>query len=442
MKLHVKCLIMKKILFVIMAFLLTVSVSAENYYVKPAGADANSGATWALGKKDLQITINNAAAGDTIFVSAGVYNGGFIMREGINVMGGYTANTTKPRERILPVIATNDAQLSILDGANTQRTLTQIMDFATATVWDGFVIRNGNPEKSEIAAGYLVYARDGKSVVAVVYDYNSTTGIGKMMSVAEIQSPWGGYQAEFSELPCLGSAANDMNGAENTEIIVEMFGETNSDFKNNYKPNGNYAANWCNELSAGGFTDWHLPATGEWQEVFAQKNAINNVMIATGAKPANGYWTSNHAGELLAWAFYLENGKPIPILKYIEKNVRAIRSFQKSELTAISPVEGSVLLCNNGELKNCTIDNMSTHVVDVGNASVNLEVFPNPVRHHETMTVITENEMNRLQLMDMSGKIIFFKKITGNETAIVAPLNPGVYVLRLENGKTAKVVVY
>jgi hypothetical protein len=432
---------MIKFYFTSIALFIAISASASNYYVKPAGADANGGANWSLAKKSLQNTINAAAEGDSIFVAAGVYSGGFMMREGITVMGGYTANTAKPRERILPADAANDAQLSILDGGNTQRALTQLVDFATPTVWDGFVIRNGNPANREIAAGYLVYAKDGASIVGVVYAYNATSGNGKMLSVQGIQSSWGGYQTEFSELPCRRVAAADMNGAENTEIIVEKFGETNPDFKNDYKPNGNYAANWCKKLSAGGFSDWYLPSAGEWQEVFAQKNAIYNVLLATSVKLTNGCWTSNHAGDLLAWAFYLENGKPFPVLKHLEKNVCAIHSFQKSELTEITPAEGSVLLQNNGELKNCLVDGASVTYNELGNVSTNFEVFPNPVRQNETITVKTENEIGHLQVTDISGKIIFSKRITGNETSIVAP-NPGVYVLRLENGKTCKVVVY
>ena len=434
---------MKKIHIASIFFLITITVSATNYHVKPTGLDSNNGSNWNLARQSLQNMMNNAVAGDTIFVAAGVYYGGFMMREGITVMGGYTANTTKPRERILPADATNNSQISILDGGNTQRTLTQLVNFETQTVWDGFVIRNGNPTNREITAGYLVYAKNGERIVAVVYEYNSATETGKMMSIEEIQSSWGGYQTKFSELPCLGSPADDMNGANHTDMIVEKFGKTNPDFKDNYTPNGNYAAHWCKELSAGGFSGWYLPAAGEWQEIFKQKTAISNVMIASSRKVANGYWTSNHAGELSAWIFYLENGKSVPVLKYIEKNVRAIRSFQKNELTAITPVEGCVLLQNNGILKNCLVDGMIVNYIETGNTSTeNLEIFPNPVKHNEAITVKTENEIGNLQLIDISGKIILSKKITENETTIVVPAISGMYVLRLENGKTSKIVVY
>ena len=428
-------MIMKKIQIASIALLFAVSVSANNYYVKMNGADVNNGTSWNLAKNDLQNAINHATAGDTIFVAAGVYSGGFIMREGINVMGGYTANPEKPRERILPADAVNDVQWSILDGGNKQRTLTQIADFATQTVWDGFVVRNGIPVKREIAAGYLVHALNGANIVAVVYQYNPTTETGKMISVADIQSSWGGYQTELSELPCLGSAADGMNGVENTEIIVEKFGETNPDFKDNYMPNGNYAANWCKELSIGGFTGWHLPSADEWQEVFAQKNAINNAMIPA-KKHINGYWTSNHAGNLLAWAFYLENGKMKPTLKYIEKNVRAIRSFQKSELPAITAIESSVFLQNNGTLKNCFVDNMNVNYVDFNNAQAqNCVVFPNPANDFVYIGGF-ENEDITVYIYNLAGGLV---KQTNRSYINVSDLNNGIYLLKLTT-KTNTVV--
>ena len=107
---------------------------------------------------------------------------------------------------------------------------------------------------------------------------------------------------------------------------------------------------------------------------------ITIVMTATSVKPANGYWTGNHAGNLLAWTFYLENGKSFLNLKYMEKNVRAIRSFLKNELVEITPVEGSVLLQNNGELKNCMVDGASFTYHELGDVSTRFEVFPNPVQ--------------------------------------------------------------
>ena len=62
------------------------------YYVKPggsAGTAAASATSWATACADLQAVIGVANLNDTVFVAAGVYKGGFIMKEGVQVYGGF-----------------------------------------------------------------------------------------------------------------------------------------------------------------------------------------------------------------------------------------------------------------------------------------------------------------------------------------------------------------
>lgn len=428
---------MKKLHITIITLFIAITVSGTNYHVKPTGTDTYSGSSWTLAKRSLQNTINNASPGDTIFVAAGVYSGGFMMREGITVMGGYTGNTSIPRDRILPAKALNESQMSILDGGDIQRSLTQIVDFIMPTFWDGFVIRNGTLVSSDAAVGSLIYAENGTDIIGIVYQFDGENG--KMLSFTETKKPWDGYQVEFTELPYLGMPANDMNGEENTQLIIDKFAETSTtlypaEFKN--------AATWCKSLSE----DWHLPSVGEWLEVYAAKSEINNILIAANSRLANGYWTSNHAGELSAWAFYFENGKSVPTLKYIAKNVRAIRSFMASELPTPATSESSVLLKNNGILDNCFVDGKPVNYVpvdinDVPVEKINFQIFPNPVDRNESLTIVSNNEIGNLQLIDISGKVIFSKKIATTETTITAPKNAGVYFLQLSE-KTVKIIVY
>ena len=429
---------MKKLQFTFITLLIAITASATNYHVKPTGVDTYSGSSWTLAKKSLQNTINNASVGDTIFVAVGVYSGGFVMREGITVMGGYTANTSIPRDRILPARALNESQMSILDGGDTQRTLTQIIDFTTRTFWDGFVIRNGTSVSLDVAVGSLVYAENGTDIIGIVYQLDGDNG--KMLSFTEAKKPWGGYQVEFTELPYLGTPANDMNGEENTQLIItKSLSQCPSDADCIIAQN---AAIWCESLSG----NWHLPSVGEWLEIYAAKSEINSILIAANSRLANGYWTSNHAGELPAWAFYFENGKSVPTLKYVAKNVRAIRSFVASELPTPAPSESSVLLKNNGILDNCFVDGDPFNynpvgVNDISAEKAGLQIFPNPVNQNESLTIVSNDEIGNLQLIDISGKVIFSKKIATTETTITAPKNAGVYFLQL-SGKTVKVVVY
>ncbi len=434
---------MKQIYIILITLLIAVTASATTYRVKPTGTDSYNGSNWTLAKKSLQNAINSASVGDTILVAVGTYSGGFVMREGITVMGGYTANTPTSRERILPSDATGESQMSILDGEDTQRTLMQITDFSSSTFWDGFVIRNGSSVSTDVAVGSLVYASNGTDIIGIVYQIDGENG--KMISLAESKKSWGGYQVEFTELPYIGVPVTDMNGKENTQLIIDKIIEISPTFNPPVPAYfSKYAAFWCRDLSTEDFIGWYLPSVGEWQEIYAAKSSINSILIAANARLANGYWASNHAGELLSWAFYFENGKSVPTLKYIEKNVRAIRSFEKSELEVTSPIESSVLLREKGILNHCIVDGVEVNLVGMDNVLIDeIKLFPNPVKQNESFTITSNNEIGNLQLIDISGKVVFSKNVTGNEITIVSPENPGMYVLRLlDNKTTIKVVVY
>jgi hypothetical protein len=394
-----------------------------------------------LAKKDLRNTITAASVGDTIFVSVGTYSGGFVMREGITVMGGYLANPANPRERVLPANAADESQMSILDGEDVQRSLIQIADFNTPTFWDGFVIRNGFSVSEDVSVGSLVYAVNGTDIIAVVYQIDGENG--KMISLPETKKSWGGYQKHFTELSCVGIPVGNITGKENTQHIIAKFGETNPDFKNNYILNGNYAARWCDTLSVGGFTDWYLPSAGEWQEIYTERSILNSILTAANIPLSKAYWTSNHAGELCAWTFYVENGKSIPTLKYIEKKVRAIRSFQKNELTIPANTASSVLLKNNGILNHCIVDGEEVNYVgvkDVLMEKISLQISPNPVKQNESFIVSSNASIGKIQLIDISGKVIFSDKVKEDKTSIVAPRNTGMYFLHL-SGEMFKVMV-
>ncbi|MDR0872192.1 MAG: DUF1566 domain-containing protein [Prevotellaceae bacterium] len=386
---------MRKLHYIIALFFIATSVSATNYYVKPTGSDAYNGSKWTLAKKNPQTAINQAAAGDTIFVSVGTYEGGFVMREGITVMGGYvvSGNTAV---RLAPN-ADDLENSSVLDGGGTQRTLTQIANFGTRTVWDGFVIKDGTSAGTNIAVGSLVYAENNTDIVGVVYQYDEILETGKMISIAESKLKWDGYQIDFEEMPYYGNAANDMNGAENTQAIIDKLGAGN-------------AAEYCKNFLAGGFGDWHLPSVGEWKEIYAQKSTINSIMIAANTPLANGYWTSNHAGALPAWAYYFEDGRTVPTLKYIQKSVRAIRPFLKSELNISSDTGSSVSLKQNGILNHCIVDGV------------------------EVIDVAVENIKEENALAAVAG----YYNIIGQKL----PKKPesGIYIILYDNGKTEKVI--
>lgn len=83
--------------------------------------------------QDLQKALDITAKGDTLLVQAGTFVGNFVMRNGVNVSGGWNEDFTE-----------QTPYGTILDGDAKGRVLTQKEDFDVLTVWDNVTIQNGN----------------------------------------------------------------------------------------------------------------------------------------------------------------------------------------------------------------------------------------------------------------------------------------------------------
>jgi len=478
---------MKKIIICVICFVFSFSVMAQRkYYVKPDGSPTYTGTSWRWASDDLTATIEKAVAGDIIYVAVGTYQGGFLMKEGVTVKGGYTANTENPEERYLLPETTDPAKQSILDGGNNQRVLTQYAPFSVATTWEGFVIQNGSPSV-EFDKGSVIYSSDGSGkIVGVLYKYDSESGEGMMIGREELKKQWGGYSLEFAGLPIIAdkeSAKNDLSGISNSEKIVNVFGNKSVDFsQEDYPSNGNYAAYWCDTLTTGGYSNWYLPSSGELQEVYDA--GVAPVMKSIGKNTNNAYWTSSHAGDALAWAYYFDNGYFHPALKYIKYLVNAIHPFVKpAQPDGIYFAGGGVFLSNNGILENCVVkDNVSPSkgggvYVGGGGALVNctvegnnapegkeiyyewpvsideilqtnnsIKVYPNPVKKDESINIdLSQGLEFSYQLANSAGLVIDRGNVKAGNESINAPSEKGIYIFILQSkdqNYKSKIIVY
>ena len=120
--------------FILYAF----SLEAKVYYVTPEGADVKDGKSWETASNDLQAMINASIENDQVWVASGTYalaNGtSFMMKEGVNIYGGFTGTETTLGERDW------EANISILKGNNSS---VVIYDNIQKGVLDGFIIRDG-----------------------------------------------------------------------------------------------------------------------------------------------------------------------------------------------------------------------------------------------------------------------------------------------------------
>ncbi|MGB4415850.1 MAG: T9SS type A sorting domain-containing protein [Paludibacter sp.] len=439
--------------------------------MKTTGNPALSGSSWGWASNDLQAIINKASAGDVVFVAAGKYYGGFIMKEGVNVQGGYTANNSNPTERYEMTDA-DDSHYSILDGQGTQRVLTQLVPFSTATAWEGFVIQNGKPATA-FKAGSIIYSQNGDNkIIGVLYQYDTETGTGKMIGTKDIRKQWGGYENAIDELTPLidrTSAKANITGTENSAKIFNKLGQSSVDFSTaDYSGNGNYAAYWCDTLTTGGYSDWYLPAPGELQKVYEAN--IQTILKSVGKDLKYPYWASGQVGNTLAWAYCFGNGYCHPALKYTTYAVSAVHAFTEPEApNGIYFAGGGAFLYTNGILKNCIITNNVSlskgggvycsggQVVDcnvegnnapegkeiyyetVSNISETIvqsfDVYPNPVQIGEKFNIgYPVADTFSFRIINTSGQTVDAGRINAEET-LSAPLQKGVYILYLQSDK-------
>jgi PKD repeat protein len=145
----------------------------------------------------------------------------------------------------------------------------------------------------------------GESYGGGIIFYINETGHHGFIAAAGDQSAvaqWGCYGTSFSTSPGLGS------GQGNTEIIVA--GCTTAGI----------AAQLCDALELGGYSDWFLPSKDELNRMYVQQSVI-------GGFAAGYYWSSSEINGTNAWRQNFANGDQGNFTKFSAGCVRAIRAF-------------------------------------------------------------------------------------------------------------------
>lgn len=131
----------------LLIFILTAtgSVNAQTIRYVKAG-DTGIGTLWTNASGDLQAMINASAAGDQVWVAAGIYqpalNQSFSMKEGVKIYGGF-AGTTESSLSQRDLSAGNS---SILKGNGNSVINNSSNNLTAASVLDGFTITSGNAD--------------------------------------------------------------------------------------------------------------------------------------------------------------------------------------------------------------------------------------------------------------------------------------------------------
>lgn len=131
----------------IVLFLGSVAIQAGSHYVAVGGT--GDGLSWSTASGSITLTLADCQTGDIVYVSAGVYNEAIVLKDGVQIMGGYHPQTG---------VRDIDVNITTLDGAGlSNRLLTQTAGFVTPTTVEGFTLINGAPGTLESGNGGGAY---------------------------------------------------------------------------------------------------------------------------------------------------------------------------------------------------------------------------------------------------------------------------------------------
>ena len=125
---------------------LALEASAAAWYVRTDGDDREDGKRWETAQGSVRLGIDNCKPGDTLFVEAGLYHEGIVLKDGVTILGGCTADESWSRNR-------SHYAKSILDGTGMNTRLVSCeADCVLPTYIEDFVLQNARHDQRGGAA--------------------------------------------------------------------------------------------------------------------------------------------------------------------------------------------------------------------------------------------------------------------------------------------------
>lgn len=312
--------------------------NAKRVYVSEAGTLWADGSSWESATSDLCSALLCCSAGDSVWVAVGTYYGGFLMPEGVTVLGGFLGTETSEQQRLLPMYS---SQRSVLCGKHLYRVLEQPTDYDMPSAWDGFAITQGI---GQMGAGVLL-RRNGVLRNCIIEDNAA------------------GMPAVGEYLPQEGGLVLFVNASTRRAVIMSAV-----DYGRHYQhTRGKEAVSQCSE---GGKSDWRLPsnsellyltsAVGDGLYAFSPSYyLLENKLKISGNDVLSGkrYWASNTAtesGNPVAYCLHTTNAQSGRLSALGYCRIRPVRSVT---LSSADGVGGGVYATSGSTLSGCMVSN-------------------------------------------------------------------------------------
>ncbi|MBP7238881.1 MAG: T9SS type A sorting domain-containing protein [Saprospiraceae bacterium] len=236
----------KQFIQVIFILLSAMATQAQIHYVHPSAAGSGDGSSWVNAYTNLQVAIDAATPGDSIFVATGIYlptyrhlgdslrNSTFYLNKILHLFGGFSGEAGTEgglvgRDlNLYPTILSGD--VGTVDDAADNSFHVLYLDHVSDLTWiDGFTIENGNgvggAGYEALGAGIFNDAKAGLSsptiANCIIRDNRSAESGGGMASQAE-----NGGHASPTLLYC-SFISNLASGGGGVSFYTDTEGETN-----------------------------------------------------------------------------------------------------------------------------------------------------------------------------------------------------------------------
>lgn len=227
----------RKLSIPILGFLLCTQASATTYHVKSNATGSGTGLSWTNAFTDLQEALSIAIPGDDIWVAAGQYRPtttttrtvSFVLRNGVDVYGGFAGTETDITERDIasnPTVLNGDIGV-IGDNTDNSYNVIKASSITNAIELNGFRIMNGRSGSTYPGGGLSVTNCLGGNVLVknctFLNNYANNYGGGIYLAAANLtidNCVFSGNESDNGGAICDG---NNNGGYSNLTIIDSRF---------------------------------------------------------------------------------------------------------------------------------------------------------------------------------------------------------------------------